>query len=56
MRDCLVTGRAGYESIPFLTGKNVAAVELERVRFENLSDPAIQCEPSTAIRIKNEGV
>lgn len=56
MRDCLVTGRAGYESIPFLTGRNVAAVELERVRFEGLSDPAIQCEPNTAIRIKSEGV
>lgn len=49
MRNCTVIGREGYEDINFIEGKNVAAIELSRVSFENLHAPRIVCEPSTKV-------
>lgn len=51
MRRCTVVGRAGYEEIPFITGTNVATVELENTTFENLTSPVVLCEPKATVNI-----
>ncbi len=43
MKNCMVSAREGYEEIPFMTGKNVKAVQLENVSFENLTNAEILC-------------
>jgi len=44
LRDCRVIAREGFEQIAFLTGKNVAAVETERVSFINMENPSVTVE------------
>lgn len=44
LRDCTVIAREGFEQIAFLTGKNVAAVETERVSFPNMANPTVTVE------------
>ncbi|MBQ8850420.1 MAG: right-handed parallel beta-helix repeat-containing protein [Clostridia bacterium] len=44
MKNCYVSAREGYEEIPFMTGKNVKAVRLENVCFENLTNAEILCD------------
>ena len=44
LRECTVIARKGFEQIAFLTGKNVAAVETERVSFINMENPSVTVE------------
>ena len=45
MKNCLISARDGYEEIPFSTGTNVKAMELENVSFANFTNPESLCEP-----------
>ena len=51
MEGCTVTAREGFEGIEFLSGKNVALVELVHTDLQRFDDPKISCEPAAKIRI-----
>lgn len=52
MKNCTVIGRAGFEDISFIVGKNIATVDLEYISFENLHSPEILCDVGTIITVK----
>lgn len=52
-RDCKISAREGYESIPLIEGESAKSISFDNVSFENFKSPEIKCNPDCAVSVKD---